>query len=145
MPTGKRRGKLSAMAHTIVKGDRAALAKGKTGPSKPAVAAKARPLDPVERDAKIRELREDWKRELAEILETAGRRREREKPRKFQDILLWEMDQIRHAEAKYKSSVGRLVGGGLPDIAVEPKQPKLVERAMDKRVSGKMLRPRLSK
>jgi len=129
---GKRRGKMSALNRALVKAEKASF----TTDENTAKAAE-RQLPPAERDAKIRELREAYKGELGEIMETAHRRRERAKPRQLQEILLWEMDQIRHADVKFKSAVNALTKDVRPALGPEEKLPRFQETTSDKRPSHK--------
>ncbi|MFH0829906.1 MAG: hypothetical protein V1887_01970 [Candidatus Aenigmatarchaeota archaeon] len=60
------------------------------------------------RDAQLRMLREKFKEELGEIMNTAAQKRKKAKSKQLQQIILWEMDQIRHADAKYRTAIDRL-------------------------------------
>jgi hypothetical protein len=135
---GKRRGKKSALKRAIVKAEKASA----IGEETAITAAKVdeRQLPPAERDAKTKELREAYKGELGEIMETARRRRERAKPRQLQEILLWEMDQIRHADVKFKSAVNAMTKDVRPALGPEEKLPRFQETASDKRPSHKASR-----
>jgi hypothetical protein len=132
---GKRRGKKSALNRALVKAEKASFMTDEN-----TAKAAERQLPPAERDAKIRELREAYKGELGEIMETARRRRERAKPRQLQEILLWEMDQIRHADVKFKAAVNAMTKDVRPALGPEEKLPRFQETATDKRPSQKAVK-----
>jgi hypothetical protein len=135
---GKRRGKVSSIIRGGMKAVRAETAADR--PAEP-TAVEAVPMrDPAARDAKKMELREAFKGELGEIMETARRRRERAKPRQLQEILLWEMDQIRHADVKFKSAVNALIKDVRPALEPDEKLPRFQETTSDKRPSHKATR-----
>jgi len=95
----------------------------------------------ADRDAQLRELRKEYKHELAEIMSTARRRRERAKPRKFQEILIWEMGQIRHAESKYRAAMDKLMKGiPVSDEEHRKRAPGFTATAPDKKPSPKQER-----
>ncbi len=96
----------------------------------------------AEKDARIRELREYYKQEIWGIIEAAKHRRAREKPIHLQKILLWEMDQIRHADLKCKSEIDRLSGKRFQEQE-KPVVQKKETIVIDKRPTGKTMgRPR---
>lgn len=101
---------------------------------------KSRPKEAVARpiastastDARLRMLQAEYKQELARIIESAAKRREREKPRNFQTILIWEMDQIRHIDAKYRAAKDRL-GKDLPPLDKSQNVKGFVEKPREKK------------
>jgi len=90
------------------------------------------------RDAQLRRLREKFKEELGEIMNTAAQKRKKAKSKQLQQIILWEMDQIRHADAKYRTAIDRLtkdVPAG--DEEQRKNAPMFNESKTDKRPSPK--------
>jgi len=95
--------------------------------------AQARPVaSTAGLDARLRMLQLDYKKEIANIIGSAAKRREREKPRNFQTILIWEMDRIRHIDAKYRAARDRLEKG-LPPLEESENQPAFAEKPREKK------------
>ena len=95
--------------------------------------------------SRIAKLREEMRKEQKRIIEAARKRRARGRPGEAQKILLWEMNRLRHTEAKYMAAIDKLMKEAL--AALKPAKPKKFRKIgpQDKRPSQKHKKLSLAK